>query len=207
MGLDWMLDKVKARPGSENRFAEISSMMSRMREEGVEPGPDISREFDEVSVSCFEAIGAPRVGYDEAATEFFREKVYEPARADALEGVGNPEFQAFWRRSFEECLEDHRGRYVVELARERGGEATVTGVLAGSLDFRGKVVGWSEEVVGAALAEEAYEDHTAEECLSYAKRLEEALGDRQGDEVKYLRDAVAWLRFWGERGFGYHAWS
>jgi hypothetical protein len=96
---------------------------------------------------------------------------------------------------------------VVELAREKGGVAAVGGMLTGALDFRGKVVGRSEEIIGDALAEEAYEDHSAEECLSYAKRLEEALGDRQDDDVKYLREAISWLRFWGERGFGYWAWS
>lgn len=214
-----MLNKEKARPGSEARFDELTAMMARMREENLEPGPETQAEYERVSITCFEVVGAPRVGIDAEATEFFRENVYEPARADALRGEGNEKFRDFWLRSFEECLADHRGRYVMELAREKGGIATVQGMLTRAVDFRGKIVGRSGEIVGEALAEEAYESHTAEECLAYAKKLEEALESWREDAedigdpkerdgiVKNLQDAVAWLRFWGERGFGFWAWS
>jgi hypothetical protein len=207
MGLDWILNKTKARPGSESRFAELSVMVERMKEEGADPGPTTEAELEAVSMSCFEVLGTPRVGIDEEATEFFRTEVYEPARADAEKGEGNSEFQAYWMRPYEKVLEENRGKWVVELAKEKGGVATVGGMLTGALDFRGKVVGRSEAIIGDALASEAYEDHSAEQCLSYAKRLEEALGERQDEDVKYLRDAISWLRFWGERGFGYWAWA
>jgi len=205
MGLDWMLDKIKARPGSERRFEEITRMLREMERDARSPA--LEREREEISVSCFEAIGAPRTGEDPRADEWFREKCWIPAHADALKGVGAPGFVEFWGRSFEECLADNTGRYVVELAERRGGMGRVTGIMTSNVDFRGKVLRFVDDLP-EDLVEESYRDHTAAECVDYARRLEEQIPNvKEGPEGSELvRAAVDWLRFWGELGFGYHAW-
>ena len=206
MGLDWMLDKVKPRPGSEARFDEISKLLQEMRDDAR--SPELEEERERISVSCLEAIGAPRTGEDPRADAWFRENVYEPAHEDALKGERDAKFQEFWGRTFEECLEDNKGKHVAELAEKTGGIAAVSGMMmVSTLDFRGKVLrfikGLDEDLVN-----ESYQDHTAEECVGYARRLEEQLPNvADGPEGKeLLRGAVGWLRFWGELGFGYHAW-
>lgn len=206
MGLDWMLDKVKPRPGSERRFEEITQMLREMRDDAR--SPDLERERDEISISVFEAIGAPRTGEDPRADEWFRENVYTPAHEDALKGERDAAFQEFWSRSFEECLEDNKGKYVVELAEKTGGIASVSGmVMVSNLDFRGKVLRFVDGL-DSDLVDESYQDHTAEECVDYARRLEDQLPNVPDgpDGRELLEGAVRWLRFWGELGFGYHAW-
>jgi len=83
----------------------------------------------------------------------------------------------------------------------------VTGmVMVTSLDFRGKMMRYVEGL-DEDLVNEAWEDHTADECVDYANRLEEAKKDiRGGDNLRTLESAIKWLRFWGNRGFGYWAW-
>ena len=210
MGLDWVLDKAKARPGHEERFATVTRMLKQMREEDEAESPELEAEFEKVSISCYEVVGAPKIGEDDRATAFFKEHNYDPAHADAKAGKldHREEMRDFWLQPFEECLEKHKGKYVMELAEQQGGEASVTGmVMVTSIDFRGKmmryVTGLDEELVN-----EAWEDHTAEECLAYVKKLEEALPTiPDGPEGKeLLQGAIDWLKFWGERGFGYWAW-
>ncbi len=118
-------------------------------------------------------------------------------------------------------LKDNYGKYVPSLAKEKGGLAKYTGMLAGDCDFRGKCVGRSDVLgkVDPGLSGEAYEDHSADECVDYAERIEQAISryknkfrDWESDEeakgdIEALHSAVEWLRFWGERGFGYYAWS
>jgi hypothetical protein len=204
MGLEWVLDKTKARPGLERRFAELSSMVQQMEKDGVGPGPSTAAQLEAVSMSCFEVIGAPRIGIDEEATEFFRTQIYEPARREALTYDPGQRKLAWGMRPFEEVLDDNRGKWVVHLAKEKGGFSPVEGPLAW-LDFPGKRVGDAEPELGRWVTMEAYEDHSPEACLSYAKSLEEALDGHRDGSVKHLLDAISWLRFWGERGFGFKA--
>lgn len=208
MGLDWCLERAKPKPGSERRFAELNLLFSKMEDQ--EPGGELAEleeELKSITISCYEAAGAPRVGIDDRATEWFREKNYVPAHADALAGqIPNPKAAEFWKQSFEECLKEVKGQYVMELADQEGGIASVSGmVMVTNIDFRGKVLrfcdGLDEELVN-----ESYQDHTGEECLAYAKRLEEDLPNVGEEHKELVQGAINWLRFWGERGFGYHAW-
>jgi len=207
MGLDWVLDKSKPKPGFEERYATVTKMLADM--EGEAESPELKEELKSISISCYEAVGAPQVGIDDEATEWFRKENWEPANRDAKAGKldNRPGFKDFWLQDFETCLEKHKGKYVMELARDKGGEAAVTGIAVQGVDFRGKVLRFIQGLDGG-LVDESYENHTAEECLNYAKRLEEELPNvPAGPEGKeLLQGAVDWLRFWGERGFGYWAW-
>jgi len=205
------LDKRKARPGFEERYETVSRMLTQMREEGdAEPGEELVKEFEEISISCYEAVGAPKIGEDERATAWFKEHNYEPAHADAKSGKldHRDDAKEFWLQPFEKCLEKHMGQYVMELAEQQGGEAAVTGmVMVTSIDFRGKMMRY---VTGldSELVDEAWPNHTAEECVDYAKRLEAELPNiPEGPEGQdLLQGAIDWLNFWGSRGFGYWAW-
>ena len=86
MGLDWMLDKNKARPGNEERYATVSRMLTQMREQDEAESPELEAELKELSISCYEVVGAPQVGIDEKATEWYRKNNYDPAHADAKAG-------------------------------------------------------------------------------------------------------------------------
>ena len=76
-----------------------------------------------------------------------------------------------------------------------------------SIDFRGKMMRYVTDL-DEELVNEAWEDHTAEECVDYATRLEAVLPTiPDGPEGKEpLQGAIKWLSFWGSRGFGYFAW-
>lgn len=209
MGLDWVLNKSKPKPGFEDRYATVTKMLADMREQDEAESPVLEAELKEISISCYEDVGAPQVGIDEEATAWFRKENYEPAHADAKAGKldHNPKFRDFWLQDFEACLEENKGKYVMELARDKGGEAAVTGIAVQSVDFRGKVLRFIDGL-DDDLVNESYEDHTGEECVDYAKRLEAELPNvPDGPEGKeLLQGAIDWLRFWGERGFGYWAW-
>lgn len=209
MGLDWVLTKSKAKPGFEERYATVTRMLADMRKDHQAESPRLEAELKEISISCYEAVGAPRVGIDDNATEWYRKNNYEPAHADAKAGKldHNPATRDFWLQELDECIKEHKGQYVMELAEQKGGEAAVTGIAVQSVDFRGKVLRYIEGL-DSSLVDESYEDHTAEECLAYAKKLEAELPSvKEGDNDRgLLQDAINWLRFWGERGFGYWAW-
>lgn len=205
MGLDWMLHASKPKPGCEKQFHRINEKLAALGED--EQRTDLQAALEQVAITPYEVIGAPRVGINDTATAWFRTQVFEPIQK-RLTRETNPQFIAYWRRPFELVLQEARGKYVVELATEKEGIAAITGMMCSSLDFRGKVVS-SSEALEEGLKNEAYDDHDAAACVDYADRLEAALRsvhDKHLDELIELRSAVKWLRYWGTRGFGYSAW-
>jgi hypothetical protein len=210
MGLDWMLYG-RPQPGHEKELARLTSAINELEERGDLSEKEQARldrhasRRDRISIPPWEEIGCPMIGRDQEADAWLR-KHYAQRRQD-------PEDE--WaKRTYREVLDDCQGVYVEELAREVEGIALVQGPLAGSLNFRGKVVGDAEKVLGVDLAEESFHNHTAEECLDFAARLDQAMGEylegkrRRGDEDELLMILAAgfWLRFWGGRGFGFDAW-
>jgi len=208
MGLDWVLHQRKPKEGFEDRFKVVTNMLQQIRRSEDIVSPELEQELKDISVSCYEAVGAPQVGVDERANEWFRKNCYEPAHKDALAGkMHSPEQADFWKQDFETCLETHKGQHVMELAEQEGGIAAVTGIAVTSIDFRGKVLRFCEGLL-EELIDESYDEHTAEESLDYANRLEGALPLVKTEEHKELvTAAITWLRFWGSRGFGWWGWS
>lgn len=240
MGLDWMLDAHKAKPGCEKQYRRIKNQLYAVEHECTLPlqktevlRRHLEAELNQVAVSPFEVIGAPQVGIDAEATEWFRREIYAPTHREALEEAGaakgqgrNDAFIKYWSRPFEAVLNDERGKYVVELAKEREGIAAITGIMCSSLDFRGKAVTLAV-VLPDDLRNEAYDDHDADAALDYADRLEAAVADYKAehpdwptrkeeaeyggmvsatDDIADVQAAVRWLRYWGSRGFGFSGW-
>ena len=226
MGLDWMVNKRKPKLGLDERFKQVESLMGEADEDSNE-FTRLAKELEEVSVSAFEVIGCPRVGIDEEATTWWDENVYAPSiekakkiRAESPyagppesewrehQRATDKEYAKYWLddSTRADCLEKAKGRYVTNLAKVSKGKASVSGIMCSDLDFRGKMMRYVEGL-DDDLVNEAWEDHTADECVDYANRLEEAKKDiRGGDNLRTLESAIKWLRFWGNRGFGYSAW-
>lgn len=187
MGLDWCL-KNQIREGCEAKAKRVQGKMNaldaRLDKKWKDKHPSdkawkeykaAKRELDDematLVITPAQAIGAPRVGVDKRATEWFRDNVWKPNHDMANDkDASNPEFAKFWSRTFEECLEEEYGKYVIELAEDKYDKSTCTGFFTAPTSFRGKCVGYDENI-GEALQNEAYEDHDAAGCIDYGNRL------------------------------------
>lgn len=205
MGLDWMVNKQKPKPGHEAQFQMLCESYEAAQDEKAKEA--LAEDLEKISISVYEAIGAPRIGYDEAATAWFK-RIYDENHKATFDNLTNKVFWDHWSRPFDAVLEDHKGEYVVELAEDRGGVAKYSGMFCSSLDFRGKAVAYIENL-NQDLYEEAYIDHQdPKDALAYADDLEDELETKMFDESdeEVLESAIAWLRFWGSRGFGFSVW-
>lgn len=249
MGLDWVL-KTKVQEGRhadhartrgrqkaarETIDAAWSTWLVGQKEEGVDvqygrfraehgdlfaPLVRLEDELDLLEVNPMEILEAPRVGIDPEATEYLREEHTQYFR----EG----------EQSWEDCLAENHGKYVVELAKTPAGLGAVTGIAASSVSFRGKVVAHAQDVIGERLAERAFTDMEPDAMLDYADELEAAVADWVGEQptlaawLKMTRAELQelehppisplfweawnvlrgaeWLRFWANREFSVHAW-
>jgi len=204
----------RPRPGKEADFAGLTARINELDGRYALSDDERARlekmvnQREGIAILPWEEIGCPRIGRDEAADRWLEEQ-YRTRHVD-------PEDE--WHgRTLAEVREDLEGVYVEELAAEPDGMAGIIGPLTGLLDFRGKVVGYCEAIIGEELAWEAYEPHTAEECLVYAACIDQKLGefleehdaldDEEIESIEELFEAVRWLRFWGGRGFGYEPWE
>lgn len=180
MGLDWVL-KSKIIAGKEEAHAEARKRRLDARDRYYEQdalGADklvlaelketlerLEDEENELEISPCAALDCPRVGIDQEATDYVTE---------AYRSVERPAFLEVYP-TLESWLKANHGKYVPELAKNKEGLGRVTGMLTGPESFRGKVVGYSEGVIGRKLAEEAYEDKDPEEMDAYADALEAAI--------------------------------
>ena len=202
MGLDWMLDAHKAKPGCEKQYRRIIEKLHALENDksiDLEQSEVLRRDLEaalkQAAVSPFQVIGAPQVGIDGAATEWFRINVYVPTEARvAIEKAKpiprdpkyplwddrNDAFLAHWDRPFEALVQAEHGKYVVELAKEQEGIAAITGFLCSSLDFRGKAVALAV-VLDDDLQNEAYDDHDSHASLDFADRLEAAIAEYKAE--------------------------
>lgn len=141
MGLDWMLHSSKPKAGCETQFHRINDKLNALNADAAinddkkkKLRSDLEAALEQVAVLPFQVIGAPRVGIDDAATDWFRRQVFEPMQL-RLARETHPKFVAYWSRPFAEVIQKERGKYVVELAKDQEGVAAITGMLCSSLDF------------------------------------------------------------------------
>jgi hypothetical protein len=216
-----MLDPYVPKKGCETEYLRLKKKLAALSQDNKLTEPqrelfkqELEAEFEKVALSPFEVIGAPRVGVDEKATEWFRKNVFQDAQLRVGQEKALPKsrrnqrFLDNWDRPFDDILRANTGKYVAELAPAQEGVSSIRGMLCSPVDFRGAVVG-SSECLPQELQNRAYQDHRPGEALEYAEQLAAALTNVSGEhvhEVLDLRSAVRWLRFWGSRGFGFSAW-
>lgn len=160
--------------------------------------------YNEISISAFETLNAPRVGFDARADAWARQMHRQRNIATPLD----------------EGLLQMRGFYVVELAEPCDGIPLYSNGRAGYVErfsFRADFLKTCISVIGNELLEEAYTIKFAPELLAYANRLQTAASDFASssgvaiptvapvdpDTVEsqlHIVDAAArWCRFWAER--------
>ena len=229
MGLDWN-PMAKPRAGFEAEFVRVFKELegrAAPERKGIlaaifrprslteaERDTRIAR-FREISEPPYEALGAPRVGHDDAADAWLREK---------LEATGTAATYATTR-------EEMRGFYVLDLLPPCDGFPSYTnnGAYEGldRYSFRGSFLKDVEDALGPDLMERAYSTMLAEELVEYgAALLEAAMRFAQANGVEHvgsappadfdegspetradiLFSAARWCLFWGRRGHGMEPW-
>lgn len=190
MGLDWVL-KSKIIEGKEEEHAEVRKKRLEARDKYYEQdalGADklvlselketldrLEDEENALEISPCAVLECPRVGVDQEATDYVAEQYNSLAERPSF-------FEAY--PTVESFLRANHGKYVPELAKNREGLGRITGMLTGPESFRGKVIGYAQEIIGNGLAEQAYQDMDPEEMESYADDIEEAIKNWEQENEK-----------------------
>jgi hypothetical protein len=227
MGLDWN-PASRPRPGREAEFKRTSGQLAALANrtpsqtkfsEFLAKRFKIGRtkeqlwtDFEAVAITPYDTLGAPRVGTDEAATNW--------AKAEYATLTQPP-------ASLEVYLDQMRGFRVLDLVPKCDGLPVYgSGRAYSGIDlytFRGKCLEDCKSVLTKSLLNEAWDEHTPDKLLSYGNKLGDAarvFAEKNGTtEWLSLRDppdvdegpnhethvvisAAKWCRFWGERGHG-----
>jgi hypothetical protein len=175
--------------------------------------------FQEICIPSHERIGAPRVGYDNAANQW----ILQARNAKTPEAVAA-------------VLKEFEGYYVVRLVECDGVPKYSHGGLyegADETSFRGAFLNECQDVLSKDLLNEAWNHKFPVEAVAYGKALLAAaeaadaagraptrrrtLLSRLGltkesepvaiaDQLAIVRAAGRWFIFWGERGHAIRAW-
>jgi hypothetical protein len=223
MGLD-LVPLGRPKPGHEVEWAKLMQTLY----EGGREREKAAKRREEISIQPYEAIGAPRVGYDAEAD------AWAIARKDPARRVTDAEL-----------IEHMHGYYVVELMAGKcdGVPRYTHGGLYDGVDetsFRGKFLEPCQDLLGEDLLSEAWtEVMRPEEAVAYGKRLLDVAeraaaangigassaqpappppraedGEDEpltydfslAEKVDILRSAGRWYIYWGERGHPISAW-
>ena len=206
MGLDWNPGN-RPKPGHEEEFVRLYYAIDDTKS-------DIEREallerFQEISITAFETLGAPRVGHDAAADDWIREK-FEQNKPDI---------------ALEEWMEQFKDFWVLPLVPRCDGLPWYTnGSPGGYVEqyaFRGKFLDDCEHIIGDELLQSGYVSKLPDELLQYGKALIERAEafaaekvinlaeldqtmpkDPDSDEFRLhvVVSAGRWCIFWAERG-------
>ena len=205
MGLDWNPGP-KAKPGSEKEFSELWQKLHAkfcfFREKKI-------ARFRQITITAFETLSVPRVGFDAAATDWAQQKAF-PNRQDKTLTE-----EVFLRQMHGFCVLDlvapcdgiprysngHPGGYVERYA------------------FRGQFLKDCVEIIGEELLESGFVSKLPEDTMAYGDQLLEAgtrFSSQHGidlsrihlaedpDAIEFRLDVVfsagRWCRFWAERG-------
>lgn len=219
MGLDLVVEGC-AKTGCEAEWRRLVE-----RSFGDEPLSDADRDrFGEISTPAYEAIGAPRVGYDEVADQW----IIKAQKADTEEAAAA-------------VLRDFHSYYVLRLVQCDGVPEFSNGGLYDGVDetsFRGAFLTGCGDVLSARLIEDAWNHKMPEAAVAYGQALLAAADEAEArgppppspssrpgflarlglarpkparsepfpDQLKIVRAAGRWFVFWGERGHPIRAW-
>lgn len=218
MGLDLVVEGCP-KPGHE---AEWRTLLARsFAGDDAEDG-EVER-FQEISIPPFANVGAPRVGFDEAADAW----LIKAGKAEGDEQVAR-------------MLQEMHGYYVLRLVESDGIPKYSHGGLYEGVDetsFRGAFLADCTDVLSAQLIEQAWGHKFPDAAISYGKSLLDAADDAEArrvstaelqgklglfaklgltkpkpqsasfdEQLDIVRTAGKWFLFWGERGHAIRAW-
>ena len=175
--------------------------------------------WEETRLLCvatpMQTLEAPQIGVDPEADEW-ASNYYSELSAEIKSNPNPVERLARFLEMYptvDSYIEQNAGKYVAELAKNKGGLGKVVGMCVGPESFRGKMLRYMEWL-DEDLRNEAYENHDPDELVGYGERLlaaaesqePKAETEEHREEVQTLRDAATWCTFWGENGHSMAAW-
>lgn len=156
MGLDWNPGP-KPKPGCEAEYLDLYRILDETRDEAERER--LIERFTEISITAFETLKTPRVGHDNAATTWIRERYDEQDR-----GMSPEE----WVNRFE-------GFYVLPLVPECDGLPLYTNGYPGgyveAYAFRAQFLRDCEDIIGEDLLNEGFESKLPDELVRYGNAL------------------------------------
>lgn len=196
MSLVWKLQKSRPREGREAEFAALEERWSKLPV--GHPDRDVlAFRLADLGVTVWEVMGCPRVGHDVEADDWIEWHMID-GHPRPLHG--DPKERAKLRQGH---VDEHRGHYVFQLAMDDRG-VPPSELRHAVLDFQGWVVGQCD-ALSDAVRREAFEDHTAWQAAAFAATILQSV-EEPADLPEPVDLAVAWLRYWGSRGFGFKVW-
>lgn len=221
MGLD-MRPMGKPKPGFEKRYLEIFKMINedkipkptfieKLSGKKLPTKEELLEEWFANQITAYETIKAPKVGRDEEADLWIREK---------YEGLEH-------KPSMDEFLKEYEGYYVLALAKEKDGVPVYIALGQDENVFRGQFLNDCVDLIGEELVAEAWNTKLADETLDYGNRLMEVANKiAKENNLEYLKEQrtppetneetiewklhivfslAKWLIFYGKHGHGYEA--
>jgi hypothetical protein len=208
MGLDWQPDH-KSMSGFEAEFEQIKAKLEKGRRFGRRK---LEKRFEEISISPYETLRAPRVGRDDEATAWIMDRYPDRAQKEWSE--------EWWLNEFD-------GYYVLDLAPACDGLPRYTngglGEYIEAFSFRAAFLEDCEDILEDTYYE-AYNPRSPAELIEYGKSLiakaedysrthdigltkldtEDVDGD--GFRLDVVLSAGRWCIYWGEQGHALNPW-
>jgi hypothetical protein len=203
MGLDWViLDKPKE--GYENAYNELKNQIKQLHESNdidEEHIDNLNDQLKSISISKYETLKCPKVKSSNKSKQYFIDNIYNGIK------------HRYNNLTVDEVINIYANEYIVELSPYISGISNTASLLCSSCDFRGKGISYSN-LIGQELSEEAYLDHTPDEMINYANKLQDKLkeynknelNEEQLEDYLFVKRGIKWLKFWGKKGHGYYAW-
>jgi hypothetical protein len=158
-------------------------------------------------ISPMETLGVPRIGIDAKATAYARASYEEAAPND-------PELRKSYP-TVEDYIKDHHGTYVPKLV-DSPGIGYVTGMFAGAESFRGKAISYVSWLGDYGFVDDCYADREPEDLdvlgINLGKTADhfeancKNITSEHKEDLKLVRAAADWCRFWAEEGHSMGAW-
>jgi len=222
MGLD-MRPMGKPKPGFEKRFVQIMriiegkeeqklSFIEKLMGKKIKSKEELLDEWFSNQIPAYETIKAPRVGRDKEADEWIKNKYEELENKPPLN----------------EFLNEYKGYYVIELAKEKDGVPVYISLGEDQNVFRGQFLKNCTDLIGEDLVSEAWQTKLGAETLDYGNRLMEIASKIAAENnLEYLKEQrfppktdensmesklhiifslAKWLIFYGKNGHGYEAY-
>jgi hypothetical protein len=200
MALAWRLNN-KIKDGYIGEYKELIVKLNIIKD-SIEIFK-LKTRLKELVIYPQEVAQCKRIGIDEEATEFFRNKLLLESKdfksLDSKESL----------QHIESVILNYHGKYIENLVPLDNKDAIAEYSLPGEscLYFNGTTIG-NNYSIPYILKDEAFQDHSAIEMIEYSNKLVEFLYENQ--EVDFvnsqiLHAAIKWLRFWGSRGFSFNA--